>query len=212
VNEPADSNPNPKPRWPLFLLGAIVLAVVLAVLWVSAEVRRVRQFQSFDYRPPARTNDPLAGFRATLLGGNAVTGRSIFFNQPDASCGRCHRVAGQGGDNGPALDGVGSRLTREQLLESLIHPNASITKGYESVTVVLTNGTGIAGVLRSETASQLVIHTPDDGEVKVNTTEIARRIAGLSPMPDNFATLVTTNDLRDLTAFLASLTNAPASR
>jgi quinoprotein glucose dehydrogenase len=212
MTEPVDSNPGPRLRWPLFLLGAVVLAVVLAVLWVSAEVRRVRQFQSFDYRPPAQAHDPLAAFRGALSGGNAVTGQAIFFNKPEASCGRCHRVAGQGGDNGPALDDAGSRLTREQLLESLIHPNASITKGYESVTVVLTNGTGIAGVLRSETAAQLVIHTPDDGEVKVNTTEITRRVAGLSPMPDNFGSLISADALRDLLAFLITLTNTPTAR
>jgi quinoprotein glucose dehydrogenase len=209
VNEPADSKQNPKPRWPPFLLGAVVLAIVLAVLWVSAEVRRVRQFQQFDYRPTVKTNDPLAGFRAALTGGDAATGRSVFFNKPDASCARCHRVADQGGDNGPALDGIGSRLTREQLLESLIQPNASISKGYESVIVVRTNGIGVAGVLRSETEVQLVIHTPDDGEITVNKAELTRRVAGPSPMPDNFATLVTTNDLRDLVAFLATLTNAP---
>ena len=212
MNAPTYSTPNPKPRWPLFLLGAVVLAIVLAVLWVSVEVRRVRQFQSFDYRPKIQTNDPLAGFRVALTGGDAAAGRTVFFNKPEASCGRCHRADGQGGDNGPALDGVGSRLTREQLLESLIHPNTSIAKGFESVVVELTNGRGIAGVLRNETETQLVIHTPDDGEVKVNRSEITRRVAGPSPMPDNFGTLVTTNDLRDLTAFLASLTNAPASR
>jgi putative heme-binding domain-containing protein len=209
VNEPADSNPSPKPRWPLFLLGAVVLAIVLAVLWVSVEARRVRQFRKFDYRPKVETNDPLAGFRTALTGGDVTVGRGIFFNKPEASCARCHRVGGQGGDNGPALDNVGSRLAREQLLESLVQPNASILKDYESVIVVQTNGTGVAGVLRRETETQLVIHTPDDGEVTVNKAEVVRRVAGPSPMPDNFATLVTTNDLRDLVAFLATLTNAP---
>lgn len=212
MNEPADSNPNPKPRWPLFLLGAFVLAILLAVLWVSVEVRRVRQFQSFDYRPKVQTNDPLAGFRIALTGGDAVAGRNAFYNKPEASCARCHRVEGQGGENGPALDGVGSRLSREQLLESLIQPNASIAKGYESVVVVLTNGRGVTGVLRSETETGLVIHTPDDGEVKVSKSDITRRVAGPSPMPDNFATLVKTNDIRNLVAFLSSLTNAPSDR
>ena len=201
--------PNPRPRWPLLLLAAAIAAVVLAILWVGAEVKRVKQFQKFDYRPQASTNDPLANFRDTLTGGDPGAGRQVLFNKPGASCGRCHRVGDQGGDNGPALDGIGSRLGPAQLLESLIHPNASITKGYETVIVVLTNGAGLSGVLRSENETTLTLHTPDDGERTVPKSEIIRRAAGVSPMPDNFASLVSTDELRDLVAFMASLTNAP---
>ena len=193
------------------MLAAVVVAVVLAIVWVSAEARRVKQFQRFDYSPSAATNDPLAEFRYALTGGDAAAGRNIFFNKPEASCGRCHRVGGEGGDNGPALDGIASRESREFLLESLVLPNAQIAKGYESVGVALQSGMGISGVLREETETDLVIHTPDDGAVTVSKTNILRRVAGVSPMPADFATLISKDDLRDLMAFLASLTtNAPA--
>lgn len=33
----------PRYRWPWFVLGGVVLGAVLAVLWMSAEVQRVRQ-------------------------------------------------------------------------------------------------------------------------------------------------------------------------
>jgi len=193
------------------LLAAVVAAVVLAILWLSVEVKRVKQFQRFDYRPHNTTNDSLASFRDALTGGNPDAGRQVFFNKPEASCGRCHRIGDQGGDNGPALDDIGLRLPREQLLESLVNPNASIAKGYETVIVVLTNGTGLSGVLRSENETVLTLHTPDVGERTVTKAEIVRRAAGVSPMPDNFATLVGREELRDLVAFLATLTNAPAA-
>ena len=48
---------NTRRIWPWFVLAAIVLGAVLAFLWVSAEVRRIKSIERFDYRPPA-TNAP----------------------------------------------------------------------------------------------------------------------------------------------------------
>lgn len=209
MNDAPEPNPTPRRLWPWLLLAAVMVAAVLAVVWVSVEVRRVKRFQRFDYQPhAATTNDPLAGFREALTGGDASAGRKIFFEKPEASCGRCHRVGGQGGDNGPALDGIASRQTREFILESMVNPNAHIPEGYASVVVVLKSGSGISGVLRSETESNLVIHTPDDGPVTVSKANIMRRVPAVSPMPADFATLISKAELADLVAFLGSLTNA----
>ena len=49
---------NPRRIWPWFVLAALVLGAVLAFLWVSAEVRRVKSIERFDYRVPA-TNAPV---------------------------------------------------------------------------------------------------------------------------------------------------------
>jgi hypothetical protein len=38
-------------RWPWFLLGAILLAIVLAVLWLSREIERTRRLR--DWNSPA---------------------------------------------------------------------------------------------------------------------------------------------------------------
>lgn len=233
-----EPDPNPRRLWPWFVLAALVVAAVLAFLWVSAEVRRVKGMQRFDYRPTAPpatapnpatntspatlptavapvvvTNQLIAGYLDALSGGDVAKGQNIFFNKPEASCGKCHRVGTQGGDNGPVLDGIGSRQTPELILESMVAPNAVITKGYETVIVRLKNGSGQSGVLRQETATNLVIHTPDDGPVTVNKGDVAERFAGISPMPADFPTLITRQDMRDLMAFLTSLTtNAPAER
>ncbi len=36
----------PRYRWPWFVLAAVVLGVLLAVVWMTIEVRRIRQQQS----------------------------------------------------------------------------------------------------------------------------------------------------------------------
>jgi quinoprotein glucose dehydrogenase len=214
MSDALDPDPRPHRVWPWILLAAVVMAVALAAVWVRAEVQRVRRYRGFDTAPSSRqVNDALAGFRGALAGGDAAAGRKIFFEKPEASCGRCHRVGGQGGDNGPALDGLSSRQTPEFILESLVDPNAKVSEGYSSVVVVLKSGSGVSGVLRSETESNLVIHTPDDGPVTVSKADIVRRVPGASPMPADFAQLISPSDLRDLMAFLQSLTtNAIPSR
>jgi len=45
-NEPPPERPHY--RWPWFVLGAFVLAVILAVLWMSAEVRRQTQYRKLN--------------------------------------------------------------------------------------------------------------------------------------------------------------------
>ena len=66
-----------------------------------------------------------------LQGGDATRGEQVLRENPIASCLRCHALGGEGGKIGPALDGVAARLTREQLLESLLDPNATLADGYE---------------------------------------------------------------------------------
>ena len=48
----------PPPRrhvWPWFVLGAVLLGVALAVLWVSAEARRTQARRQY-YIPTSETN------------------------------------------------------------------------------------------------------------------------------------------------------------
>ena len=46
-------------------------------------------------------------------------------------CAACHKLKDEGGDIGPAFDGMGGRLTKDYLLESIVDPKAKVAKGYE---------------------------------------------------------------------------------
>jgi hypothetical protein len=48
----SEESPTPHYRWPYFLLAAVVLAVVLAVVWVNHEVRRTRRIQQLNAPTP----------------------------------------------------------------------------------------------------------------------------------------------------------------
>jgi uncharacterized protein len=78
----------------------------------------------------ARGRDAGARRASMLEEGDAAQGEAVLRNNPTAACLRCHSLAGEGGLIGPALDGVGTRLTHEQLLDSLLDPNAVLAAGY----------------------------------------------------------------------------------
>jgi putative heme-binding domain-containing protein len=223
MDEKNQANPPQRYRWPWFVLGAFVLAIVLAVFWMSVLVHRVREQRDYNVYPAPRqpapqTNsvapkvsvDPvkeqrMAEFRDTLAGGNAEAGRKVFFESPAASCGKCHKAGGQGGDNGPVLDGIAARQSREFILESILFPNAAINTNFQTIVVQLKDNRGLSGTFGRETETNLVLITPEDGPVSVQKSEIARRWIGASPMPENIWQSLSRQDLRDVIEFVAGL-------
>src|SRR5439155_18585758 len=55
--------------------------------------------------------------------GNADRGRETFLNAEKATCIKCHRLGGQGGQIGPDLTGVGRRFSKIHLIESILEPS-----------------------------------------------------------------------------------------
>jgi len=47
-------------------------------------------------------------------------------------CSTCHDLNGSGADVGPDLRGVGARLGRDKIMQSILTPNAVIAKGYDA--------------------------------------------------------------------------------
>ncbi len=67
---------------------------------------------------------------AKLEPGNAERGKTLFFTHQVAACNRCHQVGGEGGNIGPALDGIAARKGEDYLRKSLVEPNADIAENY----------------------------------------------------------------------------------
>ncbi len=156
------------------------------------------------------TKDALAKWRECLYGGNAEEGKRTFIERQDAACFRCHKINGEGGEVGPEMAGIGQKQTREYILESILFPNKHIAPGFESVIVTLKNGTSYAGLLKSESASEFVINSPEDGLVAVKKADVKSRDRGLSAMPEEVGNILSKQDLRNLVEFLATLkSNGP---
>jgi len=129
----------------------------------------------------------------------------VAIDNPAAECTRCHSVPARPGDVGPNLRHIGATLSREQLLEALIEPNARIAPGYGTVGVTLKDGTRVDGTLREETATDVVLQvgTPPVDR-RIAKTEIAQRTNPVSAMPP-FGLILKPRDIRDLVEFLTTL-------
>ncbi len=155
--------------------------------------------------------DSLAKWREVTNGGDAEKGKAVFLSNAAVYCQRCHKFEGQGGEVGPELTGIGSRQTRDYLLESLIDPNKVIAKGFESVILTLEDGRVVSGVLRSKTDKQYVIVTPEAKVLTFAKDDVASEKPDRSAMPDDLVKKLTRRELRDVVEFLAS-TKDPAKK
>ena len=109
------------------------------------------------------------------------------------------------GEVGPELSGLGTRQTREYILESMLFPNQQIAAGFENLLVTLKNGTSYAGQLKSSTDTELVLNSPEDGLIKIPVADIKSRERGLSAMPEGMEQFLSKSDLRNLVEFLSNL-------
>ena len=191
------------------LAGAVAPSLKLELLEAAAkrtgDIVKARLATFNESRPDPRQNFfALESYAETLEGGNAANGKKMFFENIALSCARCHVIGGQGGEVGPALDGIGSRADRNHLLESIVNPSAKIAEGYDFFLIMLKNGSGHAGIINKETASELLLNSPEDGLVTVKTADIKERIKGPSGMPPGLQMIVSKRELRDLIEYLAS--------
>jgi quinoprotein glucose dehydrogenase len=146
----------------------------------------------------------MANFEGALLGGDANRGaRTMYMNQA-AQCIRCHAFGDYGGNAGPQLNGVASRLTREQLLESLIAPSARLAPGYGTVSLELKDGKKINGILQAEKPNGLLLKIGSKPDTLISKASIAKRTDGVSSMPP-MGLLLTKREIRDVVSFLAGL-------
>jgi quinoprotein glucose dehydrogenase len=167
----------------------------------SAEVKaKLKKFE--DARAKASL---LERFQESLQGGDAEVGQQLFLSKAEASCLRCHKAKGEGGDVGPDLSKIGASKTREYILESILDPNKELAQGYETAVIVLSTGQMYVGVVKNETATELKLQAIDGSEKTIRKNLIEERLRGKSAMPDDVAKTLTKAELRDLVEFLSQL-------
>ncbi len=144
-----------------------------------------------------------AAYAGSLYGGDADRGRRILFRNETAQCIRCHSFDDMGGNAGPRLNGVGKRLSRQQILEALIEPSARIAPGFGVITLELKNGKTISGILLEENDKTLVLKGDKQND-SIAKDQIVKRTNALSSMPD-MKNILSKKQIRDLVSFLSDL-------
>ena len=148
-------------------------------------------------------------YAGCALGGDAERGRAVF-EKTESQCLRCHRIGAEGaGDAGPDLGGVGERLAADELLRSLLDPDADIAEGYRFELLFLRSGLQLEGAVVTENERELVVRVADEPPHSIALVDIEERRPGRSSMPRDLTDVLSRDEIRDLVAFLAQL--KPAS-
>lgn len=155
------------------------------------------------YRSVKPEGDPTEQFRTSLRGGDAQNGRRLFYRHEGAQCARCHVVDDFGGDVGPPLNHIGSQLSREQILQSLVDPGARIAPGYGTVAFRLADGSTVRGIVQEENSTSVVIQNADGEIQELAKADIRSRENAPSSMPP-MGTILSRSEIRDIVEFLAN--------
>ncbi len=150
------------------------------------------------------SEDLLAAYAGALQGGNPERGRWIFFNHQQAQCMKCHAYDDRGGNAGPRLNGVGNKLSREQLLESLIDPGKRIAPGYGIVILELKDGEQLSGIFQGEDTRGVKIKKGQAADQVIPHGDITKKTFSPSSMLD-MKEILSKREIRDVVSFLATL-------
>ena len=136
------------------------------------------------------------------MSGDAVKGKVVFAN----SCTMCHLVNNEGIDFGPKLSEIGTKLSKEGMYMSILHPNAGIGFGYETFEIKTKSGDTYQGIIVSKNETDIVLRIPG-GIVKSFKTSALKSYKQLpeSLMPEGLADGMSTPELVDLIEYLSTL-------
>jgi putative heme-binding domain-containing protein len=153
-------------------------------------------------RQRERMESLAAQLASTPLPPDIRRGQAVF-NSQKAACANCHAIGYLGGNLGPDLTRIGQVRSERDLLESIVLPSASFVRNYEPMVIVTRAGEEHSGVLRRDTADEMVLATGPATELRLARADIAEQRPGrVSVMPAGLDEQLTRQELADLVAFL----------
>jgi putative membrane-bound dehydrogenase-like protein len=125
------------------------------------------------------------------------------FHATKTSCIVCHQMGYLGGNIGPSLNRIGNIRSERDLLESILFPSASFVRSYEPISIIMTNGQVVNGVIRDETPDEVVLAIDAQKIIRIPHNGIEERHPGkVSIMPAGLDKVLSDQDLADMVRFL----------
>lgn len=121
-------------------------------------------------------------------------------------CADCHSLSETSARRGPFLGRIGLERSRQQLAESLLAPDRSILKGFETHLLRLQDGRELTGLIVRESTTETVLLDPKGQEIVLETPSIlSRQESPRSLMPALDPAHWNLRDFRSLLDYLQSL-------
>jgi putative heme-binding domain-containing protein len=136
------------------------------------------------------------------MNGNANNGMLVF----QKNCTVCHQVKDKGMDFGPKLSEIGSKFPKEAQYINILHPDAGISFGYEGYVIKMKDGSTNAGIIASQTETDIDLKLPGGASTKLKRKDVASmKQMENSMMPSGLENAMTTQELVDLVEYLMTL-------
>lgn len=168
-----------------------------------------KQAQAALPAPPKLDPKKLPSIQALLVRkGSAERGREVMARtlKNDAACLKCHVINKEGGQVGPELSVIGSKASRENLLESILYPHRAVADQYIMWVVETKGGQVINGLLIEDTPEHLLLRDVNAKDHKIAKKDIeAKNKSPNSIMPDNLLLYMSEDELLDVVEYLYSL-------
>ncbi|TWT52727.1 Cytochrome c [Rubripirellula amarantea] len=131
--------------------------------------------------------------------GDRDVGKTVFTRV----CAACHQHGELGKKFGPQLSGLGDRMSKEEIIRSIVWPNESIAKGYETIMVLDFDGVATNGFILSEDDDQITLGIADGKQKTILKDDIEiRKDMNASSMPEGLTETIAPKEFLDLLAFL----------
>ena len=129
-------------------------------------------------------------------------GEKVFTSQ---GCIACHTTEKGQPLKGPFMGQVGAVLTRDQIAESILKPNASISQGFATVAIETKDQKSYAGFVTAESADEVEIRDITGKATRIKAKKIKSRTElETSMMPPGLANSLSIEEFASLVAYLAS--------
>jgi putative heme-binding domain-containing protein len=133
--------------------------------------------------------------------GDATLGKALFTRQ---GCIACHSISKGEALKGPFMGQIGSIMNREQIAESILKPNASISQGFATVLINAKGNKSYTGFVTAETADKITLRDIAGQVSNIRTADIAsRKEMETSMMPAGLANALSYEEFASLITFLS---------
>ena len=153
-----------------------------------------------------RLGDAIRPEQILSIRGDAEAGRRLVFETAAIQCKNCHRIRGQGVELGPDLSQIGKKLTRTQLLESMMEPSKQVDPKFAAYLIETVDGQVYTGLLVERTNQELLLKDSQNKLIRVPAADV--EIAApqqKSLMPELLLRDMTAQEAADLLEFLSTL-------
>ncbi|CCH56847.1 heme-binding protein [Fibrisoma limi BUZ 3] len=133
--------------------------------------------------------------------GDAALGKTLFIQQ---GCVACHSLSKNEPMKGPFMGQIGSIMNREQIAESILKPNASISQGFSTVLITAKGNKSYTGFVTEESSSRVVLRDIAGQVYTIRKTDImSRKEMETSMMPTGLANALSYDEFASLITFLS---------